>query len=208
MNPIINYRVLRGLKPAKTTKICYNVYMNDTKHTDKLNGLVVISAKEYGKLYSLKDGKLTHLEDVEKHPLSYSDNEGFFTQGGSGQRYGSGSPREEIVEQNLLRYFKAISEELSETVKALQPEKIYIFEPEHLKGKIQERLMNPTNIPIEVVAYGNYVNSDIEEVMSLLNNLGNDKIDPSDPASVAGEENAEEKRKILEVGQTQDQVGD
>jgi len=148
--------------------------MNDIKHIDGLNELVVISAKEYGKLYSLKDGKLNHLEDVEKHPLPYSDNECFFTRSGGGERYGSGSPREEDAEQNLLRYFKAISEELSETVKTLQPEKIYIFEPEHLKGKIQERLINPTNIPIEIVAYGNYVNSDIKDIISLLNNFKGD----------------------------------
>lgn len=182
--------------------------MNDIKHKNELNGLVVISAKEEGKLYSLKDGKLIHLEDVEKHPLPYSDNEGFFTRSGKNERYGAGAPLETDVEQNLLRYFKAISEELSETVKALQPEKIYIFEPEHLKGKIEERLVNPDNIPIEVVAYGNYVNSDIEDIVSLLNKSGDHTLDPSDPASVEGEENAEEKRKILEVGKMRDKSGE
>ncbi|MFT5360192.1 MAG: hypothetical protein ACJART_001926 [Maribacter sp.] len=175
--------------------------MSNIKKTD---GLVVVSAKEHGKLFSLKDGTLTNLEHVEKHPLPYSDNEGFFTRSGKGERYGSGSPREEDVEQNLLRYFKAISEELSEAVKKTKPEKIYIFEPEHLKGKIEERLLNPTNIPVEIIAYGNYVDNDIATIASMLNNMGPNNIDPANPASVAGEENAEEKRKILEVGNQPD----
>lgn len=181
--------------------------MNDTENTNKLNGLVVISAKEHGKLYNLKDGELTYLEQVEEHPPTRSDNEGFFVRSGNGMRYGSGSPREEDDKQNLLRYFKAISEELSETIKELQPEKIYIIEPEHLKGKLEEKLINPSNIPVEIVAYGNFVDSTIEEIQSLLNKEGQNNLDPADPASVAGEENAEEKRKILEIGQMRDESG-
>lgn len=179
--------------------------MNDIEN--KLNGLVVISAKEHGKLYALKNGELTYLDEVEEHPPTYSDNEGFFARSGNGMRYGSGSPREEDDTQNLLRYFKAISEELSETVKELRPERIYIFEPEHLKGKIEEKLINPTHIPVEVVSYGNYVDSSLEKIMSMLQKLGQNELDPTDPASVAGEENAEEKRKILETGQMRDESG-
>ncbi|MCA9357208.1 hypothetical protein H6784_01465 [Candidatus Nomurabacteria bacterium] len=182
--------------------------MNTIKNRNKLNGLVVISAKEHGKLYSLKEGKLTYLDEVEEHPATYSDNEGFFVRSGNGIRYGSGSPHEELTEQNLLRYFKAISVELSETVKELQPEKIYIFEPEYLKGKLVEKLENPNHIPVVVVAYGNFVDSTIEEVLSHLDKLGHNELDPADPASVAGEENAEEKRKILEVGKLRDTTGE
>lgn len=182
--------------------------MNTIENRNKLNGLVVISAKEYGKLYSLKEGKLTCLDEVEEHPDTYSDNEGFFVRSGNGQRYGSGSPHEEHDEQNLLRYFKAISTELSETIKEIQPEKIYIFEPEHLKGKLVEKLENPDHIPVVTVAYGNFVDSTIEEVLSHLDKLGHNELDPTDPASVAGEENSVEKRKILEVGQLRDATGE
>ena len=178
------------------------MYMTDTQHinTNK-NGLVVVSAKERGKLFQLKNGTLSYLEYVEEHPPTYSDNEGFFARSGNGEHYGSGSPREEDDQQNLLRYFKAIAEELSAAVKEQQPEKIYIFEPEHLKGKIEEKLDNPNKIPVQVVSYGNYVDSPLEDITAMLQDHGDESLDPADPASVAGEENAEEKRKILETDQ-------
>ncbi len=70
---------------------------------------------------------------------------------------------------------------------------------------IAEYLVNPNHIPVEVVQYGNFVQVEQKKVAEMINNHGKkDELDPSDPASVAGEENAEEKRKILEVGEMLD----
>lgn len=165
------------------------------------DGIVVVSAKEHGKIYKLEKGELSYLEHVEEHPPTYSDNEGFFVRSGEGARYGSGNPREEDDEQNLTRYINAITSELSDVIKEVQPQHIYLVEPEHLSGLITEHLKRPDSVQIETVAHGNFVNHSLVEIAALLEEFKNESLDPSDPASVAGEENAEEKRKILEVAQ-------
>ena len=83
---------------------------------------------------------------------------------------------------------------------------MYIFEPEHLKGLIEEHLTTPNNVEVTLVKYGNFVESEPDEILELLNETGDEHVDPDDPASVAGEENAEEKRKILETGQMRDNM--
>jgi hypothetical protein len=170
------------------------------------NSLVVVSAKEHGKIYQIKNGEMKIVEYIEEHPPGYSDNEGFFQRSGNGVTMGSGAPREEDDSRNIERYIKAISEELSNEVQRLAPEKLYIFEPEHLKGLIEEHLTAPNNVEVTLVKYGNFVESEPDEILKLLNETGDEHVDPDDPASVAGEENAEEKRKILETGQMRDNM--
>jgi len=75
-----------------------------------------------------------------------------------------------------------------------------VIEPEHLKGLIEVHLVNQNHIPVEIVKYGNHVEDTPKKIMNLLNAEPADVIEPADPASVAGEEDAAEKRKILEVG--------
>ena len=172
------------------------------ENTELEGSLVVVSAKEHGKIFQITDGEL-HIKDyVEEHPPEYSDNEGFFVRAGNGVRMGSGYAKEEDDEHNLKMYIKAIAEELSDVVKKEQPKKVLVFEPEHLKGLIEEHLVNPEHIPVEVVQHGNFVQVEQQQVAQMINEYGKkDALDPADPASVAGEENAEEKRKILETGQ-------
>lgn len=170
------------------------------------NSLVVVSAKEHGKIYSVEDGRLSIVEYIAEHPLEYSDNEGFFFRSAHGQALGSGAPREVDHEHNIKRYIKAIDEELQAAVAAKKPAQILIFEPEYLKGLITEHLKNPNHIPVKVVQYGNYVEQSPEDIAALLQNFGVDTADPADPQSVAHDEpNAEEKRKILEVGRKVDE---
>lgn len=169
------------------------------------NCLVVVSAKEHGKIFQITDGELHIKEYVEEHPPEFSDDEGFFVRSGNGMQMGSGYAKEVDDEHNIKMYIRAISEELSAVVKHEQPKKVLVFEPEHLKGMIAEYLVNPNHIPVEVVQYGNFVQVEQKKVAEMINNHGKkDELDPSDPASVAGEENAEEKRKILEVGEMLD----
>jgi hypothetical protein len=167
--------------------------------------LVVVSAKEHGIIYLLVDGQLKELEHVDKHPLSYSDNEGFFFRTGSGKRLGSGAPLEVDKQHNIKRYIKAIGEELNEVIKTEKPEVIFLFEPEHLKGLVEEYLVNSTHIPVQTIEHGNFVHEAPHEIMARMEKyMSADDLDPADPASVEGEPNAEEKRKILEVGKKLD----
>jgi hypothetical protein len=168
------------------------------------SGLLVVSGQEHGKIYTIDDGAISLLEHVVEHPPEYSDNEGFFMRSGDGMRYGSGNPREEDDKRNLDRYINSISSELSDIVANKKPEQVLVLEPEHLKGLIEEHLTNPTDIPVDVIDHGNFVDSPLEDLIKKLESHGKDEHDPADPASVEGEENAEEKRKILETGQMLD----
>lgn len=162
--------------------------------------LIVVSAKESGVLYIAENGEVTKLTDIEEHPPTRSDNEGFFFRSGDGLGYGSGAPLERDDEYNLTQYVNAITKELNEVIKTEAPDVIYVFEPEHFKGYLDEKIDNPQHIPIEHVAYGNYTNHDPLTLIEAIDTHGMPSHDPSDPESVAGEENAEEKRKILETG--------
>lgn len=171
-----------------------------TYDTETIKALVVVSAKEHGKVYKLENGQLQAVNYTAEHPPTYSDDEGFFFGGGDGQSGSGGYVKETDDQRNLERYFKAISGELSDLLKAHEVEVVFVLEPEHLKGHIQERLVNPEHIPVEVVAHGNYVESEPANILDLIRSATATDEDPADPASVEGEENAEEKRKILEVG--------
>jgi hypothetical protein len=176
------------------------------ENTELEGSLVVVSAKEHGKIFQITNGELFIKEYIEEHPPGFSDDEGFFVRSAkTGMQMGSGYAKEINDEHNIKMYIKAISQELSAVVKHEQPKKVLVFEPEHLKGMIAEHLVNPNHIPVEVVQYGNFVQAQQVRIAEMINDYGKkDELDPSDPASVAGEENAEEKRKILEVGEMLD----
>lgn len=163
------------------------------------NGILVLSGKEHGRLFIIHEGHIKEFDHLEERPPGYSDNEGFFIRSGDGERYGSGYPREEDDARNLERYLQALNNELKQVVKELEPEAIYLVEPEHLKGKIAEYDISYGNTPLFHVAYGNYVDCSNEEIQNLIDQYQKDSVDPTDPTSVAGEENADEKRKLLEV---------
>jgi len=166
----------------------------------EVNALVVVSAKEHGRIYRLQAGTLEPLQYVAEHPPEYSDNEGFFTRSAGGIRFGSGNVRETADAHNLDVYIKAITGELRSAVVTYQPEVVFVFEPEHLKGLIKEHLAIPNNILVTVLAYGNYVEKTTAEITDLVHTALSHEEDPTDPASVAGEAGAAEKRKILEIG--------
>jgi hypothetical protein len=170
------------------------------------NSLVVVSAKEHGKIYQIRDGEMKAVEYVEEHPPEYSDNEGFFMRSAGGVHLGSGSAREDDDDRNIEQYIKAITSELSGAIKELQPKNLFLFEPEHLKGLVQEHVIKPDELELTLVRYGNFVEKEPNQILQMLDDFTDTEIDPADPASVEGEENAEEKRKILEVGEMRDSM--
>ncbi len=165
-----------------------------------VRALVVVSAKEHGKIYSLKNGNLRGLSYTEEPAPTYSDNEGFFVRSKGGTQLGSGNVLETNDQHNLQQYIKAITEELSTLVDRENPEVVFVIEPEHLKGLIKENLVTAQSIPVEEIAYGNYVEKDADTVLELVRSTLSNEEDPADPSSVEGEAHAEEKRRILEIG--------
>lgn len=177
-----------------------------TKNSALENSLVVVSAKEHGKIFQIKDGEMKALEHVEEHPPEYSDNEGFFMRSVGGSHLGSGAPREEDDQRNIERYIKSITSELSGAIKSVHPDKLFVFEPEHLKGLIAEHVIKPNDLEVVVVKYGNFVEKEAAEILEMLQHSTETELDPANPDSVAGEVNAQEKRKILETGQMRDNM--
>lgn len=168
---------------------------------DTVHALVVVSAKEHGKLFQWRNGSLTPLSYTEEHPPQYSDNEGFFTHSGAQRNYGSGNVREEDDDRNLDRYISAITEELRTHIEHVQPEIVLVLEPEHLKGLVAKHLVTSSAVPVHTIAFGNYVEQPQAEVAEIVRSSLTEVYDPRDPASVAGEPNAAEKKHLLEVGQ-------
>lgn len=163
--------------------------------------LLVVSAKEHGRLYQAYDGMLEEVVNVEEHPETTSDREGFFARSGYGQRFGSGSPEEFNKQETIRTFVKSIAQELNEAMKDLHPNALYLFQPEHLKGYLEHEIKNPDHIPVHAVAYGNFVD---EKPLRLLEHVAafhNDAHDATDPSSVADGPDAEEKRRLLAVGQ-------
>ena len=165
------------------------------------NSLVVVSAKEQAKIYEIAEGQMQPVAYVSEHPPEYSDDEGYFARTGNGQFYGSGSVKEEDTERNLERFTSSLTEKVDEINQDKKYNKILLLVPEHLKNIVGDALKSMSEFDVEIVGFGNYVEHNEVELLSLLEEHGHTKLDPSDPASVAGEENAEEKRKILEVAQ-------
>lgn len=167
---------------------------------------MVVSGKEHGIIYISNAGDLRHVEHIAEHPPTYSDNEGFFFRSSHGQQLGSGAPHEVDKQRNIERYINAIGEELNSVVTKEKPELILLFEPEHLKGLVIERLHNPNHIPVHVVDYGNFVHEPPHTIKNrIITILSSQDRDPADPASVGhNEPNAAEKRRILEIGKRLD----
>jgi hypothetical protein len=161
---------------------------------------IVVSAKEKGIVYVAHNGTLELIAEVEEHPETYSDKEGFFLQSGPNSVYGSGAPLEVNEEHNIKRFVHAIANELNTLISAQNPHVVYLFYPEYLKGYIEKIIKNPKRTPTCVIAYGNFLHLKPLSFLRHIQAVSDIKPDPADPASVPNGPNAEEKRKILEIG--------
>lgn len=172
---------------------------HDLPQFEKTRALIVVSAKEEGVLYFAHQGALERIEHVAEHPPTHSDREGFFFRTGHGKGFGSGAPLEEDDYHNLKQFIASIASEINAALKEYAPDQIYIFEPEHFKGYLQDELANPTHVPVHHVRFGNYVHEEPLQVVRYIAAYENDALDPGDPRSVEGEKDAAEKRKILSL---------
>lgn len=130
--------------------------------------LIVVSAKEEGVIYKAANGVLEELDHVEEHPPRHSDNEGFFFRSAKGTPLGSGAPLEVDKQENIDTYMKSIAAELQAVIKQEKPNVIFLFEPEHLKGRILHAMENNIKVPVHTVRHGNYVHEHGEKLMQYL----------------------------------------
>ena len=130
--------------------------------------LIVVTGKERGIIYKAANAVIEPLEKVEDPPLDFSDREGFFFRSGYGTGFGSGAPMQDDFEADLKRYFTKIADELTEAIKAEDPMVVYMFEPEHLKGRVREELQEFPKLTIHVVRYGNYVDASPDTLLQYI----------------------------------------
>ena len=165
----------------------------------EMHALIIVSAKEQGVLYTVNNGIIEKLVKVEEHGETPSDNEGFFFRSGYGKHFGSGNPEEKHDEESLRVFVKSIVSEINSAIDDLKPDVIYLFQPAHFKGYLREQIKNNTS-PVHLVKFGNFVHQTPLEIVIHIANYLDESVDPTDPSSVEGEENADEKRKLLEKG--------
>lgn len=117
--------------------------------------LVVVAAKEEGIIYRIFAGEMQPVDIFEQHLLPLSDDEGFFFGGVKG---GGGAPKERNDEEEYHHILcRRIANELDQLIKTEAARVLYVFEPEHLKGRIEQELQKHKNLAIHTVRYGNYV---------------------------------------------------
>ena len=162
--------------------------------------LFVVSAKEQGVLYTATEGVVEQVVKVTDHPEARSDNEGFFFRSGYGRHYGSGAPIEENKEEQLQSFVKEISEELNEVIVAEKPDIIYMFQPEHLKGYLEDSIKKPHTTEVHLVKLGNFMHATPLELIEYVRQYHDDTTDPGSPESVKDGPDADEKRRILSIG--------
>lgn len=165
------------------------------------HALLAVVARERGVVYCAADGTLERVATVDEPHPHYSDREGFFMRRAGGIQLGSGEPYDDgHAEEDHKRLLDNVVKELREAIKRYNADTVYLFEPEHLKGQLTEVLKKKEQILVRLVAFGNFLKTKPLILIKKISTYENPPRDPSDPASVAGEKNAEEKRKILEIG--------
>ena len=124
--------------------------------------LVIVAGKEHGLIYRIKEGTNELVEEVAEHPPRYSDDEGFFFHGTKGKpgTMGAGAPKEYDESVYLKKFEKEAAKELDTLIKSEDAELLYVFEPEHLKGRIVEHLEKHPKLVVHTVRHGNYVNEE------------------------------------------------
>lgn len=116
---------------------------------------IIVAARESGIIYHINNGEIQQVDLLEKHLLPLSDDEGFFF-GGIGAS--GGSPKDRNDEEEYAKQLqKQIANELDQLIKKTDARVLYIFEPEHLKGRIEAQLQQHNNLSVHTVRYGNYV---------------------------------------------------
>ncbi len=134
-------------------------------HLINQDAVIAVTSKEHGLLFRLKDGEVTPIEHLEHSEPTYSDNEGFFFKGG----ISGGAPDDNADEAYKQQLDKMIATELSTIMHKESPHVLYVFEPEHFKGRITKLLDHHVDATIHTVKYGNYVQESLGTILEHIN---------------------------------------
>jgi len=129
------------------------------------HALMVVAAQEEGRIYRIADGQVEHLETIEQHLEPLSDDEGFFFSG----KHGGGSPKDRTDAPEYLKALRRnLGHELNQRIKKDGIDVLYIFEPEHLKGRVGAELSPHPSLAVHQVRYGNYVQTPLKELIDYI----------------------------------------
>lgn len=169
---------------------------------DAQPALFAVLGKEKGILYLAYKGSIERVATVEEPAAEYSDREGFFMSSGNGMFYGAGEPYDGNEVQSRAHFIDKVVHELRRHIDEHKVHLVYLYEPEHLKNGITDVLDRETNnVTIITVAYGTFLNESPTDLLErLVKSEYYSQPDPSDPSSVKDSPNADEKRRILEIG--------
>lgn len=118
--------------------------------------LIIVAAKENGIIYRIKDGEVQKIETLEKPLPTYSDDEGYFFSAAGG-----GAPKErDDIDEYKKAFDRTVAAELDSLIGQESARVLYVFEPEHLKGRIIAELQKHPHVSVHTVRYGNYVHED------------------------------------------------
>lgn len=133
--------------------------------------LIIVAGKLKGVIYRIADGEILEVNTLEEQITSLSDDEGFFFGGGT---HGGGSPKDRTDEDEYVHKLrKQIATELDTLVQKESAQVLYVFEPEHLKGRIVEELQKHGHLHIHTVAYGNFVDESPLQLLERINTFIN-----------------------------------
>lgn len=162
------------------------------------NALIVVMGSQRGLLYLASDGRIDIIGTVEQPPARYTDREGYFMNSGGGFVYASGAVYEDNNIERVRRFFKKVAHEVFRVIEAHEITHTYVFEPPYAKGAVTMALRPIVARDVELVRYGNYLHAPATVLLKYIQTSAEPALDPADPESVADEENAAEKRQILE----------
>lgn len=137
-------------------------------HLAETDALVIVSSKEHGVIYQIKDGEINSIDHLEHREPRRSDDEGFFFSGaGVGKNVG-GAPKESDAGVYKKALDKMIATELDELIKKESPHLLYVFEPEQFKGRITAHLHTHPHLTVHTVRYGNFVKAQPKQLLEYI----------------------------------------
>ena len=94
-----------------------------------------------------------------------SDNEGFFFSG----VHGGGAPKDRTDGPEYVKKLRRkIGHELDQLIKKEPVSALYIFEPEHLKGRVEKEIMQHHGLTVHNVRYGNFIHAQPKELIDMI----------------------------------------
>lgn len=141
---------------------------NDFPILQKENALMIVSGKQAGKIYRLRNGKLVERESLEISTPTYSDNEGFFMRRGNGRTMGTGSVLEIDSQLVITEYTKQLAKELKSIKRPYDG--IYLFVPKYVSNAVKDALPKTVQKKILREFNGNFIKEHPSELLQKIKN--------------------------------------